>query len=78
MLVTDIDHVQLAAPPGCEPAARQFFGELMGFEEVEKPEALRSRGGCWFKIGAKQLHIGVDAAFPASDESTCCIYGARY
>lgn len=63
MLVTDIDHVQLAAPPGCEPAARNFFGALLGFEEIEKPEALRSRGGCWFKIGAKRLHIGVDAAF---------------
>lgn len=63
MLVTDIDHVQLAASPGCEAAAREFFCVLLGLEEIEKPEALGSRGGCWFKVGPKQLHIGVDASF---------------
>ncbi len=25
-----IDHVQLAAPPGCEAEARRFFGDLLG------------------------------------------------
>ena len=63
MLVTDIDHVQIAAPRGCEAAARDFFGRLLGLEEIEKPERLRSRGGCWFKIGSRQLHIGVEEAF---------------
>ncbi|MGC1106541.1 MAG: hypothetical protein WA876_08380 [Candidatus Acidiferrales bacterium] len=63
MLVSDIDHVQLAAPPGCEAEARDFFGGLLELQEIEKPEALRSRGGCWFKVGSKQLHIGVEAAF---------------
>ncbi len=59
----DIDHVQLAAPAGCEAAAREFFGDVLGLQEIEKPEALRLRGGCWFRIGSRQLHIGVDAAF---------------
>jgi catechol 2,3-dioxygenase-like lactoylglutathione lyase family enzyme len=63
MLVSDIDHVQLAAPLGCEDAARDFFGRLLQLEEMAKPEALRSRGGCWFKVGSRQLHIGVDGAF---------------
>ena len=58
-----IDHVQLAAPAGCEEAARRFFGELLGLEELEKPESLRSRGGVWFRVGAQQLHIGVEADF---------------
>jgi len=58
-----IDHVQLAAPVGCEDAARRFFGELLGLEELEKPESLRSRGGVWFRVGAQQLHVGVDADF---------------
>ena len=40
-----IDHIQLAAPPGCEEAARRFFGELLGLEEIPKPEAIRARGG---------------------------------
>ncbi|MFB3922852.1 MAG: VOC family protein [Terriglobia bacterium] len=63
MFITDIDHLQLAAPKGCEAEARRFFGELLGLEEVEKPEPLRSRGGCWFRVGSKQLHIGVEEPF---------------
>jgi catechol 2,3-dioxygenase-like lactoylglutathione lyase family enzyme len=62
-LLSGIDHVQLAAPPGCEAAAREFFSKLLGLPEIEKPEALRSRGGCWFQVGSKQIHIGVDATF---------------
>jgi catechol 2,3-dioxygenase-like lactoylglutathione lyase family enzyme len=58
-----IDHVQLAAPPGCEDEARRFFGDLLGLRELEKPEPLRSRGGAWFRVGDQQLHVGVDAAF---------------
>jgi predicted enzyme related to lactoylglutathione lyase len=49
----------VAAPPGCEEAARGFYGELIGLEEVEKPEPLRGRGGVWFE----QLHIGVEEEF---------------
>ncbi len=63
MFLTGIDHIQIAAPPGCEPEARYFFGSLLGLQEIEKPEPLRSRGGCWFKIGDRQLHIGVDHNF---------------
>ena len=58
-----LDHVQLAAPPGCEPEARRFFGELLGLAEVEKPEPLRARGGAWFSLGEQQLHIGVEETF---------------
>jgi catechol 2,3-dioxygenase-like lactoylglutathione lyase family enzyme len=62
-MLSGIDHVQLAAPAGCEDAARAFFGGLLGLEEVSKPEALRERGGVWFRVGAQQLHIGVEADF---------------
>lgn len=63
MPVVDIDHVQLAAPKGCESEARKFFGDLLGLVEIEKPESLRSRGGCWFRIGSRQLHIGIEEPF---------------
>ena len=64
--MTGLDHVQLAAPEGCEKAARHFYGELLGLPEVPKPEPLRGRGGVWFAVGAAQLHIGVDAHFQAA------------
>ena len=62
-LVFDLDHVQIAAPKDCEAAARKFFGRLLSLEEIEKPVGLRSRGGCWFKLGSRQLHIGVEEEF---------------
>jgi catechol 2,3-dioxygenase-like lactoylglutathione lyase family enzyme len=58
-----LDHVQIAAPAGCEAAARRFFGELVGLAEIEKPEPPRARGGAWFALGDRQLHVGVDADF---------------
>lgn len=62
-MVSGIDHVQLAAPPGCEEQARRFFGDLLGLAELAKPEPLRARGGVWFGCGAQQLHIGVEDGF---------------
>lgn len=58
-----IDHVQLAAPAGCEEKARKFYGELLGFHELEKPLALQKRGGVWFHCGKHQVHIGVQPDF---------------
>jgi catechol 2,3-dioxygenase-like lactoylglutathione lyase family enzyme len=55
----ELDHVQLAAPSGCEPEARRFYGDLLGLTEVPKPAALAGRGGVWFE----QLHIGVAEPF---------------
>jgi catechol 2,3-dioxygenase-like lactoylglutathione lyase family enzyme len=63
MAVTGIDHVQVAAPPGCEAEARAFYGELLGLEELPKPEPLAARGGCWFRAGAQELHVGVEDTF---------------
>ena len=51
--------MQVAAPPGCEAAARAFYGDLLGLVEVAKPSALRGRGGVWFE----QLHVGVEEDF---------------
>ena len=61
--VVGLDHVQIAAPEGCEPEARRFYGELLGLAEIEKPEPLRARGGAWFRCGAQQLHVGVEKPF---------------
>lgn len=58
-----IDHVQLAAPKGCEQQARSFFGEVIGWTEIPKPVELRARGGVWFQCGPHQVHIGVQEPF---------------
>ena len=58
-----IDHIQLAAPKGSEEIARNFFMDLLGFTEVEKPEELKKRGGVWFAFGNYQIHIGIEEPF---------------
>jgi catechol 2,3-dioxygenase-like lactoylglutathione lyase family enzyme len=61
--IAHLDHLQIAAPEGCEDAAREFYGRLLGMSEIEKPSELRKRGGCWFQCGSQQLHIGVERTF---------------
>jgi catechol 2,3-dioxygenase-like lactoylglutathione lyase family enzyme len=73
-----IDHVQIAAPAGCEAEARRFFGELLGLEELEKPEPLRSRGGLWFRVGTQQLHVGVDQDFAPARKAHPAFAVSRY
>ena len=63
MPIVGLDHAQVAAPEGCEPDARRFYGELLGLPEVDKPEPLRARGGAWFQVGDQQLHVGVETDF---------------
>jgi catechol 2,3-dioxygenase-like lactoylglutathione lyase family enzyme len=65
-VIAGIDHVQVAAPPGCEPAARSFYGGLLELAELDKPPAVAARGGCWFAVGAQQLHVGVSQPFTPS------------
>ena len=62
-MIKKFDHIQLAMPPGQEEKGRRFFIDLLGFEEIEKPEPMRSRGGAWFQSGNAQLHLGVQEDF---------------
>jgi catechol 2,3-dioxygenase-like lactoylglutathione lyase family enzyme len=68
-VIRSLHHVQVAAPEGCEPAARAFYGDLLGLTELAKPAELRARGGAWFGLGdggAQQLHVGVERDFMAA------------
>lgn len=59
-----LDHVQIAAPRGCEADARRFFGQLLQLREVKKPASLYRRGGVWFELeDDRQLHVGVEEPF---------------
>lgn len=55
-----LDHVQVCVPRDSEERAREFYGGLLGLEEVEKPEALRANGGMWYNVADIQLHVGVE------------------
>ncbi|MDQ1708786.1 MAG: hypothetical protein QOG49_171, partial [Frankiaceae bacterium] len=62
-LLAGIHHVQLAIPAGGEDSGRQFWGGAVGMAETAKPPALAARGGCWFRGGGLEVHLGVDPDF---------------
>lgn len=66
MAVVRLDHVQLAYPPGRDDEARRFYGEVLGFTEIEKPAPMAARGGMWFQAGPVGIHLGVEPGFQPS------------
>jgi glyoxylase I family protein len=39
-------------------AARAFYGDLLGLEELERPADVGARfAGAWYRIGALELHV---------------------
>src|ERR1700733_13592294 len=58
--ILGLDHVQITVPVGAEPAAKEFYAGVLGLLEIEKPEALKPRGGFWVQAGDRQIHIGVE------------------
>lgn len=58
-----LHHVQLTIPEGKERVARGFYAGLLGMEEMEKPAPVAARGGCWFRLGDFELHLGAVAEF---------------
>jgi catechol 2,3-dioxygenase-like lactoylglutathione lyase family enzyme len=61
-----LHHVLLAIPPGGEDVARAFYGGVLGMTELAKPESLRQRGGCWFRGGGWEVHLGAEKDFVAA------------
>ena len=64
-----LHHVQVSCPAGEEERARAFWSGAIGLSEVDKPEPLRARGGCWFRAYddrgsvTAEVHVGVEQDF---------------
>ena len=59
-MILGLHHAQITIPRGAEEQGRQFYCELLGLPEIEKPEALRGRGGFWLQVGDQQVHVGTE------------------
>jgi catechol 2,3-dioxygenase-like lactoylglutathione lyase family enzyme len=68
-MISGIDHVAVAAPPGSEEEARRFFSGVLGLEELPKPESQRRYGGAWFACGGQQLHVGIEPEFAPANRA---------
>ncbi len=59
-MIKRLHHAQITVPKGAEDRARQFYCEILKLPEIEKPEALRARGGFWLQVGDRQVHVGTE------------------
>ncbi|MBT2230765.1 glyoxalase [Nonomuraea sp. NEAU-A123] len=62
-MIKGLHHVQLAAPAGSEPVLREFYGGVLGLQEVPKPPDLAKRGGVWFRGAGVEVHLGIEDDF---------------
>jgi len=60
MTILGIHHVQITIPQGTEEQGRQFYCQLLGLTEIEKPKVLQARGGFWLQVGDRQVHVGTE------------------
>lgn len=60
MIILGLHHAQITIPKGSEEEARQFYCQLLGLPEIEKPESLKGRGGFWLQVGDRQVHVGTE------------------
>ena len=59
-VIVGLHHVHVTIPRGAEAAARAFYCGVLGLREIEKPDALRARGGFWLEVGDREVHVGVE------------------
>jgi len=60
------DHINICVPPERLEEARRFYTNIIGLQQIERPDYLFSTPGHWFDIGDIQLHIGVEPQVPRS------------
>ncbi|MFD1928411.1 VOC family protein [Sporosarcina siberiensis] len=62
-MIIGLHHAQITIPKGAEVDGKDFYCDFLGLEEVEKPDALKARGGFWLKVGDRAVHVGTEDGF---------------
>ena len=62
-MVICLHHVQITIPKGEEEKGKQFYCQVLGLNEIEKPDSLKGRGGFWLQLGNKEIHVGTEDGF---------------
>jgi catechol 2,3-dioxygenase-like lactoylglutathione lyase family enzyme len=63
MMIIGMHHAQITIPKGAEEEGRNFYCQVLGLPEIEKPEALKGRGGFWLQVGDREVHVGTEDGF---------------
>lgn len=62
-MILGLHHAQITIPKGEEEAGRDFYCNVLGLQEIEKPDSLKGRGGFWLQVGEKEVHVGTEDGF---------------
>src|ERR1700732_1945014 len=60
MPIIGLHHAKITIPRGAEAQGPQFYCDLLGLPEIEKPASLQGRGGFWLQVGDRQVHVGTE------------------
>jgi len=55
--VQRLQHVSVPRPRGSADEARQFYGGLLGLEEIAVPATLAHLDLVWYRVGDDELHL---------------------
>lgn len=76
MSVQRLQHTSITMPPGGNDQARQFYGGLIGLEEIPSPVTLQQERLVWFSVSedGDELHLMVDDDFtPITNGQHLCL-----
>lgn len=62
-MIIGLHHAQITIPKGTEEAGKEFYCGVLGLSEIEKPDALKGRGGFWLAVGVQEVHVGTEDGF---------------
>lgn len=62
-MITGLHHAQITIPTGAEAQGKAFYCEVLGLQEIDKPDALKGRGGFWLSVGHQEVHVGTEDGF---------------
>jgi catechol 2,3-dioxygenase-like lactoylglutathione lyase family enzyme len=67
--IIQLHHLQITIPTSAEDACREFYGEILGLEEIPKPSILQKRGGMWYRLAGLELHVSPEEAGQNNERS---------
>jgi catechol 2,3-dioxygenase-like lactoylglutathione lyase family enzyme len=62
-MIIGLHHAQITIPKGAEEQGKDFYCNVLGLTEIEKPDSLKGRGGFWLQVGDKEVHVGAEEGF---------------
>jgi catechol 2,3-dioxygenase-like lactoylglutathione lyase family enzyme len=65
-----VDHINISVPPERLEEAFEFYSEVLGLEQIDRPDKIFGSKGYWFDIGDIQLHISCEKPLPRSTRHT--------